>query len=68
MEYEVEKVFPKKRPRGKPTPIDVIITLHPGADWIKHVMAGSKRLTETERSLGLPRFERPKRQMTLPMF
>lgn len=66
-DYHVEKIFPARRPRGKPTPIDATITLYPGDDWIRHVMKGSKRLTVTEQSLGLPRSERANRQMTLPM-
>lgn len=67
VEYAVERIYPKRRQRGKPTPIDAIITLYPGNDWVKHVMAGSKRLSVAEQSLGLPRSQRDKRQMTLPL-
>lgn len=65
--YDVEKIFPVKRPRGKPTPIDAHITLFPGDTWIRNVKRGSKRLTVTEQSLGLPRSERSERQLRLPM-
>lgn len=64
--FETVEIFPKKRPRGRPSPIDVEFTLYPGKDWIAHVMAGSKRLSETERTLGLPRSKRKERQEMLP--
>jgi hypothetical protein len=66
--YDVEEVFPTRRPRGRPTPIDFEITLFPGKEWIKNVKAASTRVTVTEQSLGLPRSERSQRQLTLPNF
>lgn len=66
--YEVQEVFPNRRPRGRPTPIDFEITLYPGKEWIKNVKAGSARVHVTEQSLGLRRSERSQRQLTLPDF
>ncbi|WP_338924162.1 hypothetical protein V0M98_38755 (plasmid) [Pseudomonas silesiensis] len=66
--YDVEEVFPARRPRGRPTPIDFEITLLPGKEWIKNVKAASTRVTVTEQSLGLPRSERSQRQLSLPNF
>ncbi|CAM4137356.1 hypothetical protein VRRI112168_15560 [Vreelandella rituensis] len=66
-DFHVEEIFPKRRPRGRPSPIDAEFTLHPGKDWIQHVMAGSRRMGENERTLGLPRSQRKARQETLPL-
>lgn len=66
-EYEIEQVFPSKPKMGRPTPIDAVVTLYPADKWIQNVKRGSRRLTATERSLGLPRSERSDRQMSLPI-
>ena len=64
--YTVDEVFPIKRPRGRPVPIDYDVTLFPGREWLKNVKAGHVRLNVSERRLGLPRSMREERQMTLP--
>ena len=65
-DYKVEELYPARRPRGRPSIIDAEFTLYPGKEWIKQVMAGSKRMAASEQSLGLPRSQRKDRQMTLP--
>ncbi|WAT32116.1 hypothetical protein [Pseudomonas sp. GXZC] len=65
-DYKVEELYPTRRPRGRPSIIDAEFTLYPGKEWIKQVMAGSKRMAASEQSLGLPRSQRKDRQMTLP--
>jgi len=66
--YDVENVFPERRPRGRPVPIDYDITLYPGREWIKNMKAGAVRMSVSERRLGLPRSARQQRQLTLPTF
>ncbi|ASL28919.1 hypothetical protein E0E54_13780 [Azotobacter chroococcum] len=66
-DYQCEEVFPARRLNGRPAPIDAEFTLYPGKDWVKHVMAGSKRMLVAEKSLGLPRSRRSERQMNLPL-
>ncbi|WP_219096159.1 hypothetical protein [Pseudomonas sp. UMAB-40] len=66
--FDVEQIFPVRRPRGRPSPIDFEITMYPGREWIKNVKAASTRVTVTEQSLGLPRSERQQRQLNLPNF
>lgn len=63
---EIVEIFPERRPRGRPVPIDYHITLFPGDEWIKNVKAASTRMGVSEQSLGLPRSERQQRQMSLP--
>lgn len=67
-DYIVDEIFPARRPRGRPTPIDYEITLFPGKEWIKNVKAASAKVTVSEQSLGLPRSERQQRQLSLPNF
>ena len=67
-DYDIEEIFPVRRPRGRPTPIDFEVTLYPGKEWIKNVKAASTRVSVTEQSLGLRRSERGQRQLTLPNF
>jgi hypothetical protein len=65
--FETKEVFPRRPGRSRPSPIDAEFTLFPGTDWVKHVKAGHKRLTVTERALGLGRSQRAVRQMNLPL-
>jgi len=67
-DYEIENIFPIRRPRGRPSPLDYEITLLPGKEWIKNVKAASTRMAASEQSLGLPRSERQQRQLSLPNF
>lgn len=66
--YTVREVFPARRPRGRPSPIDYEITLNAGKSWVTNVKAGSLRVTASERALGLVRSERQHRQLSLPHF
>lgn len=65
--YKFEEIFPSQKKNGRPAPIDAEFTLYPGKDWVKHVMAGSKRMSVAEKSLGLPRSRRNERQIDLPL-
>ncbi len=65
--FVIDEIFAKRPGRGRPSPIDAEFTLFPGIDWVRHVKAGHKRLTVTERSLGLGRSQRAVRQMNLPL-
>ncbi|WP_455233089.1 hypothetical protein [Geopseudomonas aromaticivorans] len=65
--FECLEIFPAQRKVGRPTACDAEFTLYPGREWVKHVMAGSKRMDVTERSLGLPRSKRSERQFELPL-
>mgnify|MGYP003602910078 CR=1 FL=1 len=60
--YVMDEIFPVKRGRGRPVPIDYRFTLYPGPDWIKNMKAGSLRQSLTEQRLGLPRSKRPERE------
>lgn len=63
--FECNEIFAIQRKSGRPAPIDAEFMLMPGSDWIKNVKSGSRRLGETERSLGLARSKRTDRQMHL---
>lgn len=63
--YTVDDIFPEKRSRGRPVPIDYNFTLYPGQEWIKNMKAGSVRQNVTEQSLGLPRSKRQERQVQI---
>ncbi|WGK63556.1 hypothetical protein QAO71_17455 (plasmid) [Halopseudomonas sp. SMJS2] len=67
-QFDIAPIFPKRSAPGRPAPVDAEVTIYPGSDLVRHVKAGSKRLTVSERALGLLRSQRDSRQKTLPLF
>lgn len=60
--YVMDDIYPIKRGRGRPVPIDYRFTLYPGPEWIKNMKAGSKLQSIAEQRLGLARSKRPERE------